>query len=133
MVDRTAVPPLSTAESVERQEGVDLPASHLADVGTASPTTDTPAHGDGLGVGDGDGDAEHVCLFPSTAVQQAYWLGRQPENELGNVSTHEYYELRLPDQLPEHVLVEGLRKMVRRQHTQYSRIAALGAFHGAPS
>ena len=132
-VDRTAMPPPSTTESVERQEGVDLPASHLADVGTASPTTDTPAHGDGLGVGDGDGDAEHVCLFPSTAVQQAYWLGRQPENELGNVSTHEYYELRLPDQLPEHVLVEGLRKMVRRQHTQYSRIAALGAFHGAPS
>lgn len=33
--------------------------------------------------------------FPLTAVQQAYWLGRGDSFELGNISTHVYFEFAL--------------------------------------
>jgi amino acid adenylation domain-containing protein len=31
--------------------------------------------------------------FPLTEVQQAYWIGRDPDLELGNVATHGYFEV----------------------------------------
>jgi natural product biosynthesis luciferase-like monooxygenase protein/amino acid adenylation domain-containing protein len=38
--------------------------------------------------------------FPLTAVQQAYWMGRNPQLELGATSTHGYVELRVALDLP---------------------------------
>ena len=35
--------------------------------------------------------------FPLTDVQQAYWLGRSDAFDLGNIATHVYFELELPD------------------------------------
>lgn len=35
--------------------------------------------------------------FPLTDVQTAYWIGRSTELDLGNVSTHMYFEHDLPD------------------------------------
>lgn len=34
--------------------------------------------------------------FPLTDVQQAYWIGRSGDFELGNISTHNYDEMSLP-------------------------------------
>lgn len=39
--------------------------------------------------------AERLARFPMTDVQQAYWLGRQKNFELGGVGTHLYLELDL--------------------------------------
>ncbi|HEV2843263.1 MAG TPA: AMP-binding protein, partial [Thermoanaerobaculia bacterium] len=35
--------------------------------------------------------------FPLTPVQQAYWIGRRPELELGGVGSHEYFEVDVAD------------------------------------
>ena len=47
--------------------------------------------------------------FPLTEVQQAYWVGRSGDLELGNVSTHAYFELDV-----ERLDVAGLERAVGR-------------------
>jgi len=42
-------------------------------------------------------EAHRFDSFPMTGVQQAYWLGRSGVFELGNISTHAYVEVELPD------------------------------------
>ncbi|PSB49518.1 non-ribosomal peptide synthetase [Cyanosarcina cf. burmensis CCALA 770] len=39
--------------------------------------------------------AERYQPFPLTDVQQAYWIGRHREFELGNVATHGYFEINI--------------------------------------
>lgn len=43
---------------------------------------------------------ERFAPFPLTEVQQAYWLGRSPVYELGNVATHTYFEIETELDLP---------------------------------
>lgn len=58
--------------------------------GAASPITPAP---------DAPADSPHDP-FPLTAVQKAYWMGRNPQLELGGTSTHGYVELRVALDLP---------------------------------
>ncbi|HBL29040.1 MAG TPA: hypothetical protein DD490_19570, partial [Acidobacteria bacterium] len=41
--------------------------------------------------------------FPLNEIQQAYWLGRTGELELGNVAPHFYFELELATREPERI------------------------------
>lgn len=41
--------------------------------------------------------AERFDPFPLTDVQKAYWIGRSADLDLGNVSTHMYFENDMPD------------------------------------
>jgi nonribosomal peptide synthetase protein BlmIV len=53
--------------------------------------------------------------FPLTDVQQAYWVGRQPDLELGNIATHSYFELHASD-LDTGRLTAAVRQLVARHH-----------------
>ncbi|MBE9913480.1 amino acid adenylation domain-containing protein [Paenibacillus donghaensis] len=41
--------------------------------------------------------AERFAPFPLTDVQKAYWIGRSEDLDLGNVSTHMYFENDVPE------------------------------------
>ena len=52
--------------------------------------------------------------FPLNDLQQAYWIGRTSEYELGNVSTHAYMEFE-QDNLDIEKLEHALHKVIERQ------------------
>ncbi|MFC3648048.1 amino acid adenylation domain-containing protein, partial [Planctobacterium marinum] len=51
--------------------------------------------------------------FPLTDVQQAYWLGREGDFELGNISTHGYVELPFTDVSPTRI-EQTLNQLIQR-------------------
>jgi nonribosomal peptide synthetase protein BlmIV len=53
--------------------------------------------------------------FPLTEVQQAYWIGRDPDLELGNTATHGYFEVDARD-LDVARLTAAVRTMIDRHH-----------------
>ncbi|MFC5288461.1 amino acid adenylation domain-containing protein [Actinokineospora guangxiensis] len=75
--------------------------------------------------------------FPLTDVQQAYWIGRDPGFDLGNIATHGYFELSAPhldtDRLTAAMAVliarhDALRITVRPDGTQQV-LATVAPFH----
>lgn len=53
--------------------------------------------------------------FPLTDVQQAYWIGRDPGFEMGNVATHAYFEVDA-DQLDMVRFTTAIQRLVSRHH-----------------
>ncbi|HZF07300.1 MAG TPA: amino acid adenylation domain-containing protein [Thermoanaerobaculia bacterium] len=51
--------------------------------------------------------------FPLTDIQQAYWIGRRPDMELGNVAAHIYMELESTE-LDLERLTEACRRLIER-------------------
>src|SRR6185436_18220280 len=51
--------------------------------------------------------------FPLNDVQQAYWVGRSEAFELGNVASHSYTEVDLPE-LDVTSLNRALRRLIER-------------------
>ena len=73
----------------------------------------TPGTGNGYGrhatpAADGDESGP----FPLTAVQRAYWMGRNPQFELGATSTHGYVEIKVSLDLVR--FEEALQKVIDR-------------------
>lgn len=90
----------------------------LADRTTPKPMASAPMWADTGGPHD---------PFPLTEVQQAYWIGRDPDLDLGNVATYGYFELSVTDLDPrrlEHALTgliarhDALRLVIRPDGTQ---------------
>lgn len=52
--------------------------------------------------------------FPLTAIQQAYWMGRNPAFELGNISTHVYLEYETSERLDVATLERAWQRLVER-------------------
>ena len=51
--------------------------------------------------------------FPLTDIQQAYWVGRQGGLELGNISTHGYFEMETHGITPTQ-FEQGWRQLIQR-------------------
>jgi amino acid adenylation domain-containing protein len=56
---------------------------------------------------------EQYESFPLTDVQQAYWIGRDPGFELGNIATHAYFEIDV-DRLDLARLTHAVRQLIDR-------------------
>ena len=63
--------------------------------------------------------------FPLTDVQQAYWIGRTGQFELGNVATHAYYEIECVD-LDLDRLNQTLNQLIKRHEMLRMIISADG-------
>lgn len=63
--------------------------------------------------------------FPLSDVQQAYWIGRNPELELGGVATHAYAEIDVTD-LDVERLAAAVRRLVDRHHMLRAVVLADG-------
>ena len=63
--------------------------------------------------------------FPLTDVQQSLWVGRRDLYELGNVSTHGYWELAIED-LDVERLSASLRRMIERHEMLRAIVLASG-------
>ncbi|MCY1708680.1 non-ribosomal peptide synthetase [Pannonibacter sp. SL95] len=57
--------------------------------------------------------AERFLPFPMTEIQQAYWLGRTGEFELGNTAAHSYWEFKA-DGLEIERFGDALRRVIER-------------------
>jgi len=67
----------------------------------------------------------HHLEFPLAEIQQAYWIGRDPVYELGNVAAHLYVELRVIDfDVPRAEL--ALRRMIARHDMLRSFVTRSG-------
>jgi amino acid adenylation domain-containing protein len=55
--------------------------------------------------------------FPLTDVQQAYWIGRDADLELGNVATHAYFEVEVEGPLDVSRLSAAITYLVERHHS----------------
>eukprot|EP00042_Codosiga_hollandica_P000138 m.922895 g.922895 ORF g.922895 m.922895 type:complete len:470 (+) comp103972_c0_seq1:989-2398(+) len=72
---------------------------------------------------DGHGD---FSVFRPTDIQQAYWLGRQAGLDLGNISTHEYYELELGADVDIGRLTNAMRRLIERHEMLRAVVSASG-------
>ncbi len=68
---------------------------------------------------------ERYEQFPLTDVQQAYWIGRDPGFELGNVATHAYFEVDA-DALDERRFADAIQCLVRRHDALRTVVTADG-------
>lgn len=73
---------------------------------------------------------EWLDPFPLTEIQQAYWIGRRPEFELGNVAMHVYFELETELEIAE--LERAWNQLIRRHSMMRAVITEEGLIHTLP-
>ncbi|CAO1633215.1 unnamed protein product [Parajaminaea phylloscopi] len=88
---------------------------HVA-AGLAALVDSFPTH-DGEGEGEGEDERRQSALpadahapFPLTPIQEAYFFGRDPNVELGGVSTHAYHEFDMQEGGP--LSIPGLSQLI---------------------